>query len=164
MPPPPPISCNYTAKVRELFNCFDIIAVYLQLILDDPNLPSTKQENLLLDCDFRCDLLTVLKTNTDTATKAGLIFTLRPVKWRVRHEAPNFGPRGYDNVLFGQGYRSPSGAVTNEYEAVLEMIKSSIKWKTRRKFCSRATNFTWHHPGFEPGLRGEMPASTRLSY
>jgi hypothetical protein len=46
------------------------------------------------------------------------LFCFQP-KYRVRNEAPNLD-RGGDNVLLGRNYRSPHGAVIDEYEAMVE--------------------------------------------
>jgi hypothetical protein len=59
------------------------------------------------------------------------------------------------------------GAVINEYGTMVgRLVKESRR--TRRKICSSITsttiNITLSRPGLNPGLRGEKPRPSRLSY
>jgi hypothetical protein len=50
--------------------------------------------------------------------------------------------RGYDDVLLGQGYRTPRGAVIDEYGAMVGWWSAGENRRTRRKTCSSATSLT----------------------
>jgi hypothetical protein len=74
--------------------------------------------------------------------------------------------RRYDNVLLGQSYRTPCGAVIDGYGAVMEWWLAGENRRTWRRACTNATssmtNATWNHPELNLGLRVEKPASSRL--
>jgi hypothetical protein len=55
--------------------------------------------------------------------------------------------RGYDNVLLGQGYRTPRGAVMDEYGAVVELLAEQNQ-RTRRETCSNAALIRNKNPTF----------------
>jgi hypothetical protein len=75
--------------------------------------------------------------------------------------------RGYDNVLLGQGCRTPRGAVIDEYGAVVKWWLAGENRRTGSETCcsvtSSTTNITWRHSGLNPGLRRKKPVSNRLS-
>jgi hypothetical protein len=62
-------------------------------------------------------------------------------------------------VLLGQGYRTPRGAVTDEYGAVVEIRKNSENNLLQCHLVHLES-----HPALNPGLVGEKTASNRLSY
>jgi hypothetical protein len=70
-------------------------------------------------------------------------------------------------VLLGQSNRTPHGAVIDEYGAKVERYLQG-KPKYSEKTCPSATfsttNPRWIDPGANPGLRGERPATNRLSH
>jgi hypothetical protein len=89
-------------------------------------------------------------------------FTLRPVKCRVRDEAPNLGSRVWQCVA-GQGCFTPRGAVVDEYGAMVGWWFVVVNQRSRRKTCSSAasstTNLSSGHPWLNPGLHCEKSAS-----
>jgi hypothetical protein len=76
--------------------------------------------------------------------------------------------QGYDNVLLGQSYRTPHGAMIHVYGAMVEWYWQGKTKELGRKTCPSATlsttNPTWIDPGANPGLHGERPATNRLSH
>jgi hypothetical protein len=70
-------------------------------------------------------------------------------------------------VLLSQSYRTPHGAVIDEYRAHFGMITSRRKPKNSEKNLPDATmsttNPTWTYLGPNTGHRGERPATNRLS-
>jgi hypothetical protein len=62
--------------------------------------------------------------------------------------------RGYDNVLLGQGCRTPHGEVIDEHGTMVERRLAKEKRKTLGETCFIATsytaNLTWS-PRIEPG-------------
>jgi hypothetical protein len=75
--------------------------------------------------------------------------------------------REYDNVLLGQGYRTPDGAVVYEYGAMVDWwLAGEIK-----ELGGSLAPVTLHPPRIsqevtrnEPRSSGEKPASSRLGY
>jgi hypothetical protein len=69
---------------------------------------------------------------------------------------PQTYDQGYHNVLHGQGYRTPRGAVIDEYGAMVEWWLAGENRRAQRKTCcsatSSTTNLTWSHSGLDPGL------------
>jgi hypothetical protein len=70
-------------------------------------------------------------------------------------------------VLLGQSNRTPHGAVIDEYGAMVERYLQGKPKYSERNLPSATlstTNPTWIDPGSNPGLRGERPATNRLSH
>jgi hypothetical protein len=70
-------------------------------------------------------------------------------------------------VLLGQSNRTPHGAVIDEYGAMVKLYICRGNRSTRRKPAQchlSTTNPTWIDPVANPGLRGERPATNRLSH
>jgi hypothetical protein len=66
-------------------------------------------------------------------SKVGKSLPLLPEqKYTVRDEVLNICPR-YDNVLLGQDYRTPRGAVIVEYEVVMELLLAGENRRVWRK-------------------------------
>jgi hypothetical protein len=66
-------------------------------------------------------------------------------------------------VLLGQSNRTPHGAVIDEYGAMVELYFAGETEVLGEKLPSATlstTNPTW----IDPGLRGERPATNRLSH
>jgi len=62
-------------------------------------------------------------------------------------------------MLLGQSFRTPHGAVIDEYGAMVEWYWQGKTEELGEK-PAPVTNPTW----IDPGLRGERPATNRLSY
>jgi hypothetical protein len=70
-------------------------------------------------------------------------------------------------VLLGQSKCTPHGAVIDEYGANGGMIFAGETEELGENLPSATlstTNHTWIDPGANPGLRGERPATNRLSH
>jgi hypothetical protein len=71
-------------------------------------------------------------------------------------------------VLLGQSNRTPHGAVIDEYEAMVELYifagETEVLGENLPSATLSTTNPTWVDPGANPGLRGERPATNRLSH
>jgi hypothetical protein len=76
----------------------------------------------------------------ETISETKSTFIPRPAECLVRDGAPN-KDRGYDNVLLGQDFRTPRGAVRWVWINGGMMI-SRESWRTRRETCSSATTST----------------------
>jgi hypothetical protein len=72
--------------------------------------------------------------------------------------------RGGDSVLLGRSYSTPHGAVIDEYGAMVEGENRRTRRKTFPSATLSTANPTWIDPGSNPGLRGERPATKRLSH
>jgi hypothetical protein len=70
-------------------------------------------------------------------------------------------------VMLGQGYRTPHGAVVDEYGAMVELSLSIGKPKNYEKNLPSAALFTTsptrNDLGAKSGLRGERPATTAIT-
>jgi hypothetical protein len=70
-------------------------------------------------------------------------------------------------VLLGQSNRTPHGAVIDEYGAMAEWYfagETEVFGENLPSATLSTTNPTWIDPGAYPGLRGERPATNRLSH
>jgi hypothetical protein len=75
--------------------------------------------------------------------------------------------RGCDSVPLGQSNHTPHGAVIDEYGANGGIIFAGETEELRENLPSATlstTNPTWKDPGANLGLRGERPATNRLSH
>jgi hypothetical protein len=73
----------------------------------------------LSNCRCYSHLKTTIVFLESTENSACRNFAPRQVKCRSEMK-PLTSYRGYDNVLLGQGYRTPRGAVIDEYAAMVE--------------------------------------------
>jgi hypothetical protein len=113
----------------------------------------------------------------------------RPATNRLSHGTAHFRPCRHNSVFFFM-VKGPAAGATNATQPwgllcnpVMKMIRVSSffrvmehRWNeidrekptTRRKTCPSATlsttNLTWTDQGSIPGLRGERPATNRLSH
>jgi hypothetical protein len=70
-------------------------------------------------------------------------------------------------VLLGQSNRTPHGAVIDEYGAMVEWYFAGETEELGENLPSATLSTTiptWIDPGVNPGLRGERPATNRLSH